>query len=137
MLISLSTGSSIEDDSFLAIKPFGFSKFLIITLSPNFFFKIWSAFPIPSINPRSRDVLPVQNSPVKILFFSGSLSFFPLLFSTTFIKSSCSSSWIVFNLLIISLSSLKGSKVLFIFTCSINSSFYPNFLNKIFEAKRG
>ena len=65
--------------SFLAIKPFGFSKFLIITFSPNLSFKTWSALPNPSINPSLSDVLPVQNSPVKILFFSGSLSFGPLL----------------------------------------------------------
>ena len=83
----LSKGSKLAEDNFLARKPFLFSKFLIITLSPNFSFKIWSAFPIPSINPSLSAVLPVQNSPVKILFFSGSFNFDPLLVSTTLIKS--------------------------------------------------
>jgi len=40
MFVSFSTGSGIDEDSFLAINPFGFSKFLIITFSPNFSFKI-------------------------------------------------------------------------------------------------
>ena len=92
MFVSFSTGSGIDEDSFLAMKPFGFSKFLIITFSPNFSFKIWSAFPIPSIRPKPKAVFPVQNSPVNILFFSGSFSFDPLLVSTTFIKSACNSS---------------------------------------------
>ena len=106
----------MDEESFLAIKPLGFSNVLIITFSPNFSFNTWSAFPIPSISPSFNDVFPVQNSPVKILFFSGSLSFDPLLFWTTFIKSSCNSSCIVFNLLMSSsFSSLNGSKVLLFF----------------------
>ena len=36
--IILSKGSKIDDESFFAKNPFLFSKFLIITLSPNFFF---------------------------------------------------------------------------------------------------
>ena len=106
-------GSSKDDDNFLAIKPLGFSKVLITTLSPNFSFKIWSAFPMPSTNPSFSEVLPVQNSPVKILFFSGSFSFEPLLFSTTLMKSACNSNCIFFSLLTSSsFSSTKGSSVL-------------------------
>ena len=63
--IILSIGFVIEEDNFLAKKLLLFSKFLIITLSPNFFFKIWSAFPIPSIRPSFKAVFPVQNSPVQ------------------------------------------------------------------------
>ena len=33
---------------------------------------------MPSINPSFSDVFPVQNSPVKILFVSGSLSLDPI-----------------------------------------------------------
>ena len=105
--------SSIEDESFRPSHPFCFSNFLTITSSPNFSFKIWSAFPIPSIKPSLRADAPVQNSPVKILFFSGSFNLFPLLVSTTFIKSECSSNWISLSLLISSsFSSTNGSSVL-------------------------
>ena len=73
----------MDDDSFLAIKLFGFSNFLIIIFSPNLSLKICSAFPIPSISPNFKEAEPDQNSPVKVLFFSGSFSFEPLLFFTT------------------------------------------------------
>ena len=82
----LSTWLSIEDDNFLAINPLGFSNFLIIIFSPNFSLKICSAFPTPSISPSFKDADPDQNSPVKILFFSGSFSFAPRLFLTRLIK---------------------------------------------------
>ena len=112
----LSIWLSIEDDSFFAIKLFCFSSFLITMSSPNFSLKICSAFPIPSINPNLIDAEPDQNSPVKVLFFSGSLSFAPLLFLTTSIKSECNSSCSFFILSISSsFSSLKGSKVLLFF----------------------
>jgi len=42
--------------------------------SPNFSLKICSALPIPSINPNFNEVDPDQNSPVKVLFFSVSIS---------------------------------------------------------------
>ena len=74
------------EDNFLAIKPFGFSNFFIIAFSPNFSLKTCSAFPIPSIKPNFRDVEPDQNSPVKVLFFSGSFNLEPLLLFTKFIK---------------------------------------------------
>ena len=107
---------SIDADNFLAIKLFGFSSFLITTSSPNFSLKICSALPMPSINHNFKEVDPDQNSPVKVLFFSVSTSFEPLLDLTTFIKSECNSNCIFFNLSISSsFSSLKGSRVLLFF----------------------
>ena len=88
----------MEDESFFAKKPFRFSKLLIINLSPNFSFSTWSAFPMPSIKPNFKEEDPDQNSPVKVLFFSVSISFEPLLSSTTFIKSEWSSNCIFFSL---------------------------------------
>ena len=73
------------------MKPFGFSNFFITAFSPNFSLKICSAFPIPSISPNFKDADPDQNSPVKILFFSGSFNFEPRLFLTRLIKSECNS----------------------------------------------
>ena len=64
----------------------------ITIFSPNFSLNICSALPIPSIKPNFREVEPDQNSPVKILFFSASFNFEPLLFLTKFIKSECNSS---------------------------------------------
>jgi hypothetical protein len=60
---------------------------LITTFSPNFFLRISSAFPIPSIKPKSLAFLPDQNSPEKSSISESFFSFDPLLSSTTFIKS--------------------------------------------------
>ena len=106
----------MEEENFLARKLLGFSNFLTIIFFPNFSLSIWSTFPIPSIKPNFKAVSPDQNSPVNTLFFSGSFNFFPLLFSTTFIKCPCSSSWSFFNLWTSSsFSSTKGSSVLLFF----------------------
>ena len=116
ILAILSTWLSNEEDNFFAKKLFGFSNFLIDIFSPNFSLKICSALPMPSISPNFSDADPDQNSPVKILFFSGSTSLSLLLFLTRLIKSEWSSSC---NFLILSISScfssLKGSKVLLFF----------------------
>ena len=69
-----------------------------MTSSTNFSFNISSAFPSPSIKPNSFALEPDQNSPVKVLFFSVSKSFEPLLDLTTLIKSECNSNCIFFNL---------------------------------------
>ena len=69
-----------------------------MTSSPNFSLKTCSALPIPSINPNFKEEDPDQNSPVKVLFFSVSISFEPLLDLTTLIKSECNSNCIFFNL---------------------------------------
>ena len=86
MLINLSAGSS-EEESFLAIHPFGFPNFFISISSPNLSFKISLKFPSPSISPRSLDFFPVQNSPENNSVPEFLLSLFPLLSSTTSIKS--------------------------------------------------
>ena len=46
---------------------------------------------MPSISPNFKEVEPDQNSPVKVLFFSGSFNFEPLLFFTRLMKSECNS----------------------------------------------
>ena len=125
---------SIEAESFRPNHPFCFSNFLITISSPNFSFKIWSALPIPSIKPILRADAPVQNSPVKILFFSGSFNFAPLLVSTTFMKSAWSSNWIFLSLSISSnFSSWNGSyrAVIFPAVCTLLSTpiFFINSVN--------
>ena len=113
VLIILSTWLSNDDESLFAKKPFCFSNFLISIFSPNFFLRICSAFPRPSIRPKFKDVDPDQNSPVNILFFSGSFNFEPRLLFTKLIKSECNSNCNFFILSMSSgFSSLKGSRVL-------------------------
>ena len=105
----------LDEESFWLSHPLDFSNFLITTSSPNFSFSISLALPIPSINPKSFALLPDQNSPEKSST-SDLLSFSPLLFSTTSMKSLCKSNCIFFNLSISSLfSSRKGSNVLLFF----------------------
>ena len=57
---------------------------------------------MPSISPNFNEVEPDQNSPVKVLFLSGSFNLDPRLFLTKFIKSECNSNC---NFLILSISS--------------------------------
>jgi len=68
------------------------------------------------MSPNFKEEEPDQNSPVKVLFFSGSFSFEPRLFFTTLMKSECNSNCNFFILSISSsFSSLKGSRVLLFF----------------------
>ena len=104
--------------------------------SPNFSLNICSAFPMPSISPNFKEVEPDQNSPVKVLFLSGSLSLDPRLFFTKFIKSEWSSNC---NFLILSISSgfssLNGSKVLLFFPAVYTLLWTPIFCIRSLKPK--
>ena len=103
MLIKFSIWLSLALESFLFIQLFGFSNFLITTSSPNFSFNISSAFPNPSIKPRSLALDPDQNSPVNKSKFLSFFNFVDLLSSTTFIKSECKSNciFLIFQCLLV------------------------------------